>query len=227
MGCVVSAWKSRWYPGRIDRVNADGTYAVAFDDGDYEPCQPPAWLRLPQDGRLYGTHGQEVEANALGEDIPGAFFVVGAAIPQANGLYARDGTYSGAPLFKNGQLWLLRYTIGTTRYWYIADKDQLDRDDGDLYRVRASGNVPPSTGWTVARDGVEPAPSLQPIVDQDGPAGFFVQGAGVSACNGAYQRDGSYSSAPLYKQRDGEYWLLRYVIGTRRFWYVAHKEGKR
>ena len=37
------------------------------------------------------------------QDIPGAYYASGAAIPQANGVYVRDGTYSGAPLFKNGQ----------------------------------------------------------------------------------------------------------------------------
>ena len=176
---------------------------MAFDDGDYEPRQPIGWLKS---GRRFGTHGQETESNIVGKDIPGAFYVTGAAIPQANGLFYRDGTYSGAPLYKNGQLWLLRYLIGSSRFWYIADKDQLDRDYGDLYRVKDSGEMPPSAGsWGVAKDGVEPAPTLQPIVDSAGPAGFFVQGAGVSACNGVYHRDGSYSSAPLYKQVDGSY----------------------
>lgn len=94
----------------------------------------------------------------------------------------------------------------------------------DLYRVRCPGGVPPSSGWALAKDGIEPAPSLQPLADSTGPAGFFVSGAGVAECNGTYQRDGSYSSAPLYKQLEGPYWLLRYTI-KRRWWYIAHKNN--
>jgi len=99
------------------------------------------------------------------QDIPGAYYASGAAIPQANGVYVRDGTYSGAPLFKNGQLWLLRYTIGTSQWWYIANKDQLDRDDGDLYRVKSLSDLPPQSGWAPAQDGVAPAPTLAAYAD--------------------------------------------------------------
>ena len=171
------------------------------------------------------THKQETESNFEGEDIPGAFLASGAGIPQANGLYVREGTYSGAPLFKNGQLWLLRYTIGSTKFWYIADKDLLAVDDGDLYRVKCPHGLPSLSGWGLAKDGLGPAPRLQSVTDVEGPTGFFVQGAGVPECDGAYQRDGSYASAPLYKQSNGPYWLLRYVLpsGTP-YWYIAHKD---
>merc|ERR1719473_2112573 len=60
------------------------------------PPPPPAQPRGPK----LGSDGQEMEQNFEGEDIPGAYYVTGAAIPHANGVYARDGTYSGAPLFK-------------------------------------------------------------------------------------------------------------------------------
>lgn len=171
--------------------------------------------------------GQEMAHNFEEEEIPGAYYASGAAIPQANGVYVRDGTYSGAPLFKNGQLWLLRYTIKRTgsRWWYIADKDQLDRDDGDLYRVKSPSGLPPQSGWTLAKDGVAPAPTLQALADE-GPAGFFVHNAGVAAANGPYARDGSYASCPLYKQPDnGTYWLLRYRMPKgSTYWYIADKD---
>lgn len=66
-------------------------------------------------------------------DVPAVYYASGAALPEANGCFVRDGDYQGAPLFKNRQYWLLRYMLpsGNT-WWYIADKDQLDRDDGDL-----------------------------------------------------------------------------------------------
>ena len=45
---VQGRWKqptSSWYPGHITKVNTDGTYAVQFDDGDFEPNQPIEWLK--------------------------------------------------------------------------------------------------------------------------------------------------------------------------------------
>ena len=82
--------------------------------------------------------------------------------PEVDGLYVRDGEYDGVPLFKKGQLWLLRYRMRSSgdTWWYIADKDQLDVDDGDYYRVKDDGNEPPVLGWTKAKDGVEPLPTL-------------------------------------------------------------------
>lgn len=35
-----SAGSSPWYPGRIDGINADGTYNVAYEDGDRSPMLP-------------------------------------------------------------------------------------------------------------------------------------------------------------------------------------------
>jgi hypothetical protein len=94
--------------------------------------------------------------------IPTRFVVSGAGIPQANGTYVRDGTYAGCALFKKRQLWLLRYQMPSGgNYWYIADKDLLDRNDGDLYRVKSDGDCPPHFGWGVAQDGVAPAPTLE------------------------------------------------------------------
>ena len=34
-----------WFPGKIDGVNEDGTYAVAYDDGDREERVAPALVR--------------------------------------------------------------------------------------------------------------------------------------------------------------------------------------
>lgn len=187
------------------------------------PPPPPAQSRVPK----IGADGQEMAQNFEDEEIPGAYYISGAAVAQANGVYARDGTYSGAPLFKNGQLWLLRYTLPSgDRHWYIADKDQLDQDKGDLYRVKSPSGLPPQSGWVVAQDGIAPAPTLQALADE-GPAGYFVHQAGRPEANGAYVRDGSYSSCPLYKQaNDGAYWLLRYRMPKgSHYWYIADKSS--
>ena len=96
---------------------------------------------------------------------PPAFVVSGAGCPQANGRYARDGEYEGAPKYahEDGQLWLLRYTVRNgQQWWYIADKDRLDVDDGDLYRVKSDGDAPPTAApWQLAKDGVTPPPTLR------------------------------------------------------------------
>ena len=103
------------------------------------------------------------EASAPLASVPAGYRVYGSGVANANGLYVYSGqSYGGAPRFEKGQLWLLRYTLRSgNRYWYIADKDQLDRDDGDLYRVRASEQLPPQFGWKKAKDGVDPPPTLE------------------------------------------------------------------
>ena len=35
-----------WYPGTVAAVNADGTYRVAYDDGDEEDSVAPEYVRL-------------------------------------------------------------------------------------------------------------------------------------------------------------------------------------
>ena len=68
---------------------------------------------------------------------PYGYRVEGAGSAEADGLYVREGEYAGAPLFKKGRLWLLRYRLRSgNAWWYIADRDNLDKDDGDLYRVK-------------------------------------------------------------------------------------------
>ena len=35
-----------WYPGSVKAVNADGTYQIAYDDGDEEDSVAPEYVRL-------------------------------------------------------------------------------------------------------------------------------------------------------------------------------------
>jgi hypothetical protein len=47
-------------------------------------------------------------------------------------------------------------------FWYITDKNRLDRDDGDLYRVRSDAQTPPcDVAWDRAQDGRTPCPSFE------------------------------------------------------------------
>ena len=94
---------------------------------------------------------------------PGGFLVTGAGSEDVNGFYRREGEYGGAPLFTNGDWWLLRYTMKSgNSWWYIADKNNLDSDDGDMYRVQYNGTLPPTdVEWRKAKDGVLPTPKLR------------------------------------------------------------------
>ena len=73
-----------------------------------------------------------------------------------------------------GGRWLLRYKVRRNYYWYIADKDNLARDDGDLYRLLCRGAEdeqrppPEAKNWTLAKDGVKPVPSVAPAVRTPG-----------------------------------------------------------
>lgn len=97
--------------------------------------------------------------------------VAGAGCEECNGDYHRDGVWGGAPLFKNGQWWLLRYQLRRSTYWYIADKDKLNVDDGDLYRVMSNAPLPPSNNspmgtWRLAKDGRMPIPTIRLVRSQ-------------------------------------------------------------
>ena len=35
--CPVSLAAGKWYKGKIDGINRDGTFVIAYDDGDKEP----------------------------------------------------------------------------------------------------------------------------------------------------------------------------------------------
>jgi retinol-binding protein 3 len=47
---VFGQWTDgNWYPGKIGKLNADGTYTVNYDDGDVSPALPAAKVRRPPD----------------------------------------------------------------------------------------------------------------------------------------------------------------------------------
>jgi len=125
--------------------------------------------------------------------VPDRIIVSGAGCIAADGVYTRSGEFQGVARFIHqvGQLWLIRYRLPNgSNWWYIADKDQLDRNDGDLYRVRVSDerhqHVPPTEGWTLAHDGQSPVPSFafESIAQ--------VQNAAVGPTAGRYA-DGRYA----------------------------------
>eukprot|EP00962_Isochrysis_galbana_P049514 scaffold20999_cov96-Isochrysis_galbana.AAC.1 len=112
------------------------------------------------------------DGHGAGGEGAAGFLVQGAGSQEANGTYLREGQYGGAPLYKKGQWWLLRYSLGSgARFWYIADKDRLNVDAGDLYRVRCDADQPPLGGWDKACDGFFPPPTLSRLVEEVEPEG--------------------------------------------------------
>jgi hypothetical protein len=58
------------------------------------------------------AEGRRLPSEAVDSDaLPEGYLVSGAGSSEVNGYYERDGEYGGAPLFKFGQFWLLRYTM--------------------------------------------------------------------------------------------------------------------
>eukprot|EP00933_Yihiella_yeosuensis_P079418 TRINITY_DN919_c2_g1_i2.p1 TRINITY_DN919_c2_g1~~TRINITY_DN919_c2_g1_i2.p1 ORF type:complete len:242 (-),score=40.75 TRINITY_DN919_c2_g1_i2:487-1212(-) len=132
-----------------------------------------------------------------------AYTVSNAGVSIVNGTYVRDGRHNGAPVFKKGQIWLIKWS--ETR-WYFADKDKLELSDGDYYSCDdVDTYLPPCFGWEEDTDGKDPTPTLEAILE--GPAAYEVSGAGFPQANGRYVRDGMYEGAPLYKKDN--LWLFR------------------
>eukprot|EP00308_Calcidiscus_leptoporus_P008945 CAMPEP_0119362928 /NCGR_PEP_ID=MMETSP1334-20130426/9810_1 /TAXON_ID=127549 /ORGANISM="Calcidiscus leptoporus, Strain RCC1130" /LENGTH=457 /DNA_ID=CAMNT_0007378199 /DNA_START=57 /DNA_END=1430 /DNA_ORIENTATION=- len=164
-----------WAPGIVTGRAADGRVEVELsvnrNNQHYHPYDFHT-VRVPL--RLLRLTGA---ATATATERAGALSAVavsGAGVDFVNGIYVRDGTYGGVPLFKNGQTWLLRYRLQSgAHFWYLADKDRLDVDDGDYYRIRSEARLPPvgaNDMWTLAKSGVSPTPSFELLYDQASPA---------------------------------------------------------
>ena len=48
---------AEWCRGIVDRVNADGSYDVLYDDGDSKPRVSPDLIRLPMQQAASGRSG--------------------------------------------------------------------------------------------------------------------------------------------------------------------------
>ena len=138
--------------------------------------------------------------------------VSGAGTPAANGVYRRDGEYQGAPLFKKGQWYLLRYKIRDSSWWYIADKDRLSVDDGDLYRVRSNADEPPlDAPWQLAKDGRNPVPTFR---------GERAGGAAAAGSAEATARAAAAASRVAYTDTDGDAIVFRRKANGKLDYYV-------
>lgn len=122
----------------------------------------------PRDGSSV-SQASLVATNCSPSSLPAALVVEGAGSRVANGLYRREGEVNGAPCFKKGRWWVVRCTLPSGHmYWYICDGALIEIDDGDLYRVRDTGRLPPESPpsqWSVAKDGEMPTPRIRHIYE--------------------------------------------------------------
>ena len=78
--------------------------------------------------------------------------------------YLPSTEFDGVPSYINGDVLLLRWRMGNgDQWWYLANRNSLDRKRGDYYRVKSSSDTPPSTGWTTddQTEGEAPFPSVE------------------------------------------------------------------
>ena len=152
------------------------------------------------------------------------YTVSGAGLTMVNGDYRREGEYGGIAKYvhANGQIYMLRFTMPKTGniFWYLADKDNLDKDSGDYYRIMASDAWPPVGEWQMCRDGVLPNPTITADA-------YTVSGAGLTMVNGDYRREGEYGGIAKYVHATGQIYMLRFTMPKTGniFWYLADKDN--
>jgi hypothetical protein len=119
--------------------------------------------------------------------VPSAVVVSSAGVDECNGIYLHDGNYGAAPLFKNGEWWMLKYRMPNGAHqWYIANKHLLDSDDGDLYAVHTESALPPcDKRWRLAKDGVAPPPRLAYVWTRSSPASSSATATATAAATAA------------------------------------------
>ena len=176
-GCAVEVQLVQnapfWAPGTVRGRSADGRVLVELSvDRSHRYFAPSNCDRVTVPLRMLRVVGAPTGSPTPTVALPAAIAVSGAGVSAVNGVYVRDGTYGGVPLYKNGQVWLLRYRLPAgMHFWYLADKDRLDVDDGDYYRIRSEEGVPPLDGsrWMLARDGRSPTPRFEPMAEAPTP----------------------------------------------------------
>mmetsp|Transcript_17088 Transcript_17088/g.47689 ORF Transcript_17088/g.47689 Transcript_17088/m.47689 type:complete len:473 (-) Transcript_17088:215-1633(-) len=144
-----------WWPGSVQvysrRPNISGQVTVALD---LSPDCTEHQVAVPRSRlRVVLSAGVRVR-------------VEGAGVPGVDGIYEAVGFHDGVPRFECNNMALLRHGLPSgSRFWYIADKSQVEVDDGDFYRIRSPLELPPASAaaggrWMCAKDGVEPIPNI-------------------------------------------------------------------
>eukprot|EP00957_Ditylum_brightwellii_P047309 3594401-Ditylum_brightwellii.AAC.1 len=100
-------------------------------------------------------------------------FIENAGVDEVNGLYQRDGDFHGKMKFSKDGHWggkherflLYRWQSSNSTRWYIAfipkGKDPDNRVEVDFYRSEPIqlNDDPPSQGWEINGEGIDPPPT--------------------------------------------------------------------
>ena len=142
------------------RINTSAIVAITYD--------ARATARVDTQNTVYivgPTGWKETPDNHPFNDADNHFYTVqGAGTSECNGTYHPSTEFDGVPSYINGDVLLLRWKMGNgDQWWYLANRNSLDRKRGDYYRVKSSSDTPPSTGWMSddQTEGVKPFPSVQ------------------------------------------------------------------
>ncbi len=96
-----------------------------------------------------------------------SFYVFGAGTEDANGLYVRNGSANGWPV------WTLFESDGTTGIYDIegdgASEWTIATSSGAvaIYIVAGTAALPPTSGWSTSGNGIAPTPLLTDLADID------------------------------------------------------------
>ena len=155
---------------------------------------PTGWKEIPQDHPF--------------NDVNNQFYTVqGAGTSKCNGTYLPATEFDGVPSYINGDVLLLRWRMGNgDQWWYLADRNSLDRKRGDYYRVKSTSDTPPRTGWISddQTEGAAPYPNVGNTGNQSSNNSFLV-GQQVKV-----EWNGSWWDA-LVREITGEKFLIHYV----------------
>ena len=142
------------------RINSSGIVSIAYDNR--------ATARVETKNTVYvvgPTGWKETPPGHPFNDEENPFYTVqGAGTSGCNGTYLLSTEFDGVPSYINGEVLLHRWRMGNgDQWWYLANRNSLDRKRGDYYRVKSSSDTPPSTGWTSddQTEGVKPYPSVE------------------------------------------------------------------
>jgi len=155
---IADRWS--WWPGVVQVYShhpaVTGQVTVALDLS--RDCQQKQLVIPRKRMRIVLPAGKRVR-------------VEGAGVEAVNGIYEAVGFHDGVPMFVYRGVALLRCALPSgSRFWYLCNKNQINVDDGDYYRIYSAEELPPmSSGnedpytvrWVVAKDGAEPVPTIR------------------------------------------------------------------
>jgi hypothetical protein len=124
VGCTVTAQfegKPMWFSGKITEVHDDGTYAIAYDDGDAEQKVPRTCIRTAEEQSDVCPLALHPVLKKM--SFPQRLKLSGCTIQTScNGIYLLSySTYQGHPMYKKYNQEQYLYHVLSDSTWNISD----------------------------------------------------------------------------------------------------------